>query len=250
VGDSVWLAGDQLHVANDQPNAPKIYLGQSPEGQEWFAQTMDAVPDGADFRPIRGLAMEGPLPAEQISMLAQARSMLHWHERHGFCANCGGPTVMMDAGYRRHCAACSADHFPRTDPVVIMAVRHQGQHLLGRQASWPENMYSTLAGFMEPGETIEQAARREVFEEAGITVGPIRYVTCQPWPYPSNLMIGLIGEALTTDIVVDTKELEIARWFSAEEATMMLDRTHPGGLWATNTMAIAYHILRAAISDT
>ena len=139
--------------------------------------------------PMRALMMEGGLTQERLSILAQARSILHWHERHSFCANCGAKSLMADAGYKRVCDSCKTEHFPRTDPVVIMAVRHGDQVLLGRQASWPPNMYSALAGFMEPGETIEQAVAREVLEEAGIKVGAVSYVTTQPWPFPSSLMI-------------------------------------------------------------
>ena len=139
------------------------------------------------------------------------------------------------------------DHFPRTDPVAIMVVRHQGSILLGRQSSWKPGMYSALAGFVEPGETIEDAARREVFEESGVRVGAVRYVTSQPWPFLSNLMIGLIGDAVSTEIKLDENELEDARWFSAEEARMMMDRTHPDGLYAANPYAIAHELVRVAL---
>jgi len=139
------------------------------------------------------------------------------------------------------------DHFPRTDPVVIIVVRHEGSILLGRQSPWKPGMYSALAGFVEPGETIEDAARREVFEEAGIRVGAVGYVSSQPWPFLSNLMIGLIGDAVSSTITLDHKELEDARWFSAAEATMMVERTHPDGLYAANPMAIAHQLVKAAL---
>ena len=196
---------------------------------------------------LRSLAVAGALPQGELAILAQARSLLHWHERHGYCANCGVKTEMRDAGYRRHCAACATDHFPRTDPVIIIAVRRKTRMLLGRQSAWPEGMYSTLAGFMEPGETIEEAARREVFEEAGIRVGDIKFHSNQPWPFPSSLMIGLIGEALTDDIVIDPKELETARWFEHDEIQSMLDRNHPQGLNAPLPLAIAHHLIRACL---
>jgi NAD+ diphosphatase len=154
---------------------------------------------------------------------------------------------MHDAGYRRHCAGCAADHFPRTDPVIIIVVRKQGYILLGRQASWTAGMYSALAGFMEPGETIEDAARREVFEESGIRLGAVTYVASQPWPFPASLMIGLHGEAISDDIRIDEKELEEARWFSLAEARMMVDRTHPEGLWATRSQAIAHLLVTEAL---
>jgi NAD+ diphosphatase len=154
---------------------------------------------------------------------------------------------MADQGYRRHCDACGTDHFPRTDPVVIMAVKHDDRILLGRQASWPEGMLSALAGFVEPGETLEDAVRREVREEAGIVVGRVDYVTSQPWPFPSSLMIGCMCEAVTDEITVDTKELEMARWFSRDEVRLMINGTHPDGWRASNPYAIAYHLMLAAI---
>ena len=141
------------------------------------------------------------------------------------------------------------DHFPRTDPVVIMVVRHENNILLGRQSAWKPGMYSALAGFVEPGETIEDAARREVFEESGVRVGAVRYVTSQPWPFLSNLMIGLIGEATSTAITRDEKELEDACWFSRAEARMMMERTHPDGLYAANPYAIAHELVRQALEE-
>jgi NAD+ diphosphatase len=153
---------------------------------------------------------------------------------------------MRDGGYRRHCPQCLADHFPRTDPVVIIVVRSGDNFLLGRQASWAPGRYSALAGFMEPGETIEEAARREVLEESGIKVGSIAYVASQPWPFPSSLMIGLVGDALTRDIVVDKTELEDARWFSRAEIRLMFEERHPEGLGVPPRMAIAHKILETA----
>ena len=154
---------------------------------------------------------------------------------------------MADAGYKRICSNCKTEHFPRTDPVVIMAVRHKDQVLLGRQASWPPNMFSALAGFMEPGETIEQAVAREVLEEAGIKVGAVSYVTTQPWPFPSSLMIGMIAEATTTEIKLDPAELEDARWFTRADLEMMLVGTHPEGLYASRPQAIAHAVVTAAL---
>lgn len=197
---------------------------------------------------LRSLAVQGLVAPAELAMLAQARSMLLWHERHGFCANCGARTRCCDAGYRRHCDACASDHFPRTDPVVIMVVRCGARCLLGRQSFWPTGNYSALAGFMEPGETIEEAARREIEEESGIRVGAIRYVASQPWPFPSSLMIGLIGEAESDKIVLDDKELEDARWFEREEVTSMIEGRHPDALRIPPPMAIAHHLIRSAIA--
>ena len=142
-----------------------VLLGDDAEGNSWFA----SVGEPSDsLKPLRSVMIEG-CSTRELSILAQARSIVHWHQSHGFCAKCGAASVMQDAGYRRHCAACGTDHFPRTDPVVIMAVCMANKTLLGRQRAWPENMYSTLAGFMEPGETIEAAVRREVMEEVGVS---------------------------------------------------------------------------------
>ena len=243
-GDSTVLDGGSLLTTPDPRSDVTVFLGIDGAGAPWFAC---ASTEADGLRDLRGLAMDEALPPAELGILAQARSMIQWHERRAFCSNCGGRNAIVDGGYRRHCPACNMDHFPRTDPVVIIVVRHAGAILLGRQSSWRPGMYSALAGFVEPGETIEDAARREVFEEAGIRVGAIRYVTSQPWPFLSNLMIGLIGEAETTEIRLDDKELEDARWFSAETARMMVERTHPEGLYAASPMAIAHALVKAAL---
>jgi NAD+ diphosphatase len=242
-GDTVRVESDQLFTKNDAAETEAVYLGEDVSGAVWFARSV--MPD-ENYKPLRGLMIEGALPPAEISILAQARSVLHWHESHKFCAKCGQQSLMADAGYRRHCEACNADHFPRTDPVVIMAIRHDDQFLLGRQASWPPNMFSALAGFMEPGETIEAAVRREVLEEAGIIVGDVQYCASQPWPFPSSLMIGMIGEALTTELKIDPKELETARWFGRDEVKLMLAQKHPDGLIASHPYAIAHKVVSEA----
>ena len=243
-GDTVRVEAGKLFTNNSNPETEAIYLGEDLNHHAWFARTVAA---NEGFRPLRELMIEATLSQTEISILAHARSILHWHESHRFCAKCGEQSQMADAGYRRHCLACGADHFPRTDPVVIMVVRHEDKLLLGRQAVWAPGMFSALAGFMEPGETIEAAMRREVEEEAGIKVGAVSYVTSQPWPFPSSLMIGLLGEAQTTDIVIDLNELETARWFDRAEVQSMLEGTHPEGLSASHPYAIAHHIIRAAL---
>jgi NAD+ diphosphatase len=243
-GDTVRMENNRLFTANDTPKMDAIYLGEDPKGQSWFAREIEP---SESLIPIRSLMIEGGLTQERLSILAQARSILHWHSSHGFCAKCGAQSLMADAGYKRVCPACKAEHFPRTDPVVIMAVRHSDQILLGRQASWPPNMFSALAGFMEPGETIEQAVAREVLEEAGIEVGAVSYVTTQPWPFPSSLMIGMIAEALTTEIKLDPAELEDARWFTRSDLEKMLAGTHPEGLYASRPQAIAHAVVTAAL---
>ncbi len=243
-GDTVRMENDRLFTSNDRPESDAIYLGEDPKGHAWFAR---AVEPSESLIPMRSLMIEGGLTQERLSILAQARSILHWHFTHGFCAKCGAKSLMADSGYKRVCPSCQTEHFPRTDPVVIMAVRHGDQVLLGRQASWPPNMFSALAGFMEPGETIEQAVAREVLEEAGIKVGAVSYVTTQPWPFPSSLMIGMIAEATTTEIKLDPAELEDARWFTRADLEMMLDGTHPEGLYASRPQAIAHAVVTAAL---
>ena len=194
---------------------------------------------------LRTIAMEAELPSGEIGMLAQAKSLLLWHARHGFCSHCGSRTGPAQAGLRRDCPACGAQHFPRTDPVTIMLVSHGDRCLLGRQARFVAGSYSCLAGFVSPGETLEDAVRREVLEEAGIRVGRVRYLLSQPWPFPSSLMIGCLGEALDETVVIDREELEDARWFERAEAAAMLQRRHPGGLITPPPMAIAHHLIRA-----
>ena len=243
-GDSTIVRDGQL-VTICQPDAAlTVFLGLDEQDVPWFACKSEATDNLCD---LRSLAMDETLPPAQLGMLAQARSLIQWHERRSFCSNCGGRNELSDGGYRRHCTDCGMDHFPRTDPVVIMVVRHEGRILLGRQEVWKPGMYSALAGFVEPGETIEDAARREIFEESGVRVGTVNYVTSQPWPFLSNLMIGLIGEAISSEIKIDEKELEDARWFTADEARMMIDRTHPDGFYAANPMAIAHELVKTAL---
>jgi NAD+ diphosphatase len=245
-GDSLAFAGGAPDLTPAADRLPELFLGTAPDGTAWFAETIETA---ADLRPLRQIALDSVVNPETLGILAQARSLLNWHERHCHCAQCGSVTTMTDGGTRRHCFSCGGDHFPRTDPVVIIAVRRGDDILLGRQADWPPGMYSALAGFMEPGETIEQAARREVFEEAGVRVDKVCYVMSQPWPFPSSLMIGLTGEALNGDLQVDHREIEAARWFSAREAHLMLHKRHPDGLWAANPMAIAWHLVDRLVGE-
>jgi NAD+ diphosphatase len=197
---------------------------------------------------LRSIAVRGLVPEEELGLLAMAKSLLDWHRRHRFCANCGAPTQPAQAGFRRDCAACGAQHFPRTDPVVIMLITRGDRCLMGRQPRFAEKMYSCLAGFLEPGETIEAAVRRETFEEAGIRVGAVRYMTSQPWPFPSNIMIGCIGEALTDEITFDGVELDDARWFTKDDVRRMLDGSHEDFL-APSPIAIANHLIREWLKE-
>jgi len=198
---------------------------------------------------LRSIAVYGLAAAEHLPPIAEAKALLHWHARHRFCANCGESTQATQAGWRRDCPKCKAEHFPRTDPVAIM-LAVDGEHcLLGRSPRFVPTMWSCLAGFIEPGESIEDAVRRETHEEAGITCGRVVYFHSQPWPFPSSLMIGCHAQALTRDIVVDRRELEDARWFSKSEIETMMLRRHPEGLTTPPPVAVAHHIIRAWLED-
>ncbi|MGR3511262.1 MAG: NAD(+) diphosphatase [Paracoccaceae bacterium] len=173
------------------------------------------LPGDQVFAELRAnMATLTPRAAE---LLASAKALLEWHRTHQFCARCGSASKMIDAGWQRQCPACKARHFPRTDPVVIMLITHGNSVLMGRSPHWPEGMYSLLAGFVEPGETIEAAVRRETFEEAGIEVGDVRYLASQPWPFPNSLMFGCQGMATSGEITIDPVEIEDACWVTREE---------------------------------
>jgi NAD+ diphosphatase len=233
------------------PKQEQVFLGRGGDAA-LFAVAID--PDAAEplrsrgdllLTDLRSLATGALVGPEHLPPLAEAKSLLGWHRRHRFCSNCGAPTRLVQAGWRRDCEVCGAEHFPRTDPVVIMLAVHGDQCLLGRQSRFAKGMWSCLAGFVEPGETIEDAVRRETLEEAGIRCGRVVYFASQPWPFPMSLMIGCHAEALTTELKVDHGELEDARWFARDEVAAMVLRKHPDGLTATHPFAIAYHIIRA-----
>jgi NAD+ diphosphatase len=258
----IKLVADRVVIRDEGTSIALAYFEQAPTGAMVHLGLMDSdtailgaaieeseAPSNHALIDLRRLAMEGLLPAHELAILAQARSLLAWHERHRYCSNCGQPTEAADAGYRRDCPACKAQHFPRTDPVVITAVRGPRGWLLGRGHGFQPGVYSTLAGFMEPGESIEEAARREVFEETGIRLGAVDYHSSQPWPFPSSLMIGLIAQATTGEIAIAAEELEDARWFAREEVVQMLEDRHPQGLKVPRPAAIAHHLIRASISE-
>jgi NAD+ diphosphatase len=194
---------------------------------------------------LRSIATKGLCAPEHLPPIAEAKAMLHWHARHRFCSNCGVKTDMVDGGWKRVCPTCEGQHFPRTDPVVIMLAVIGDRCLLGRSGRFAASMWSCLAGFVEPGEAIEDAVRRETLEEAGIRCGRVSYFRSQPWPFPMSLMIGCHAEALNDDIVIDRTELEDARWFTRDEVALMLMRKHPDGLGTPPPVAIAHHIIRA-----
>lgn len=242
-----WFSRGEL-TELDLPVADSLFLGVDKEGRGHFALAVTEhrtrnVPGAIEkLRPIvdlRSLAMQGVMPAEELSLCGQARALAQWHENARCCGHCGGTTLVKDGGWRRKCWACGLDWFPRTDPVVIMLITDGSRCLLAHEHRYGNKMYSTLAGFIEPGEDIEHAVRREVLEEAGITVGEVRYHSSQPWPFPHSLMLGCIGRAETTEITLDTAELADARWFTKDEARAMLERRHPEGLTVPGKQAIA-----------
>jgi NAD+ diphosphatase len=223
---------------------PRFGLGLAP-------QLTEALKARGDLHvtDLRSIAVQGLVAADHLPLIAEAKAVLHWHARHRFCPNCGAATQLVCGGWRRDCPQCKAEHFPRTDPVVIMLAVDSERCLLGRSPRFVPTMWSCLAGYVEPGESIEDAVHRETREEAGITCGRISYFASQPWPFPTSLMIGCHAQALTHDIVVDREELEDARWFSKREIEAMLMRRHPEGLTTPPPVAIAHHIIRAWVED-
>ena len=190
------------------------------------------------------------LPQEQSGILAQSRSQIDWHKRHRYCSACGALTSQKRGGHVRKCPDCEAEHFPRTDPVAIMLIVDGDRCLLGQSAGRlaRTGMYSALAGFIDQGESIEEAVRREVLEEAGISVGDVSYHSSQPWPFPSSLMIGCLGKAISTDIQIDTNEMADVRWFAREDVLQALNQEHPT-LKVPGAIAIAHHLIKTWALD-
>jgi NAD+ diphosphatase len=248
-----WFVASET-AAFGQP-LHSVFLGEDTDGSGRFAlgfalnlAPLDPSPGiGYDRIDLRSLALQDLVAAGTLGILAEAKSMLDWHRRHSFCANCGSESRVTTAGWQRICDVCGARHFPRVDPVVIMLVIDDERCLLGRQRHFAPGMYSALAGFVEPGETAEDAVRREVMEEARVKCAQVVYFASQPWPFPSSLMIGCFAQASDTDIVVDTDELEDARWFSRKEVAAMLAGTHADELSAPKPFAIAHHLLQAYV---
>ncbi|HEY4264254.1 MAG TPA: NAD(+) diphosphatase [Micropepsaceae bacterium] len=230
------------------PDAVEVFLGLDGH-TPYFARDISALTDPlaaalahhGHFRDARSAA--GLIAAGDIAILGQAKALIDWHGRHGFCANCGTRTSLADGGYRRLCPVCKAEHFPRTDPAVIMLVTAGDHCLLGRNKRFAGGHYSTLAGFIEPGETIEEAVRREVYEEVRVRVDAVRYFASQPWPFPSNLMIGCFAHSEQADIQVDGNEIVAARWFDRANVKRLISgASDEVGLPRSD--AIAFHLIR------
>jgi NAD+ diphosphatase len=225
-------------------NLDTVALGQFLDTSE---QQHPLLPDTYAFAELRRLMSR--LNPRDAELAATAKALFGWHETHGFCARCGVASKVSHAGWQRTCPACGSHHFPRTDPVVIMLITHGSSVLMGRSPGWPEGMYSLLAGFLEPGETLEAAVRREVMEEAGVPVGPVSYLASQPWPFPASLMIGCAGEALSRDLTIDPVEIEDAMWVTRDEMMsafagehLILKPARPG--------SIAHFLLKNWLADT
>ena len=240
----LWLPRDAVPV-----DATTVFLGLD-DGAPRFAVAGSAEGLGraADARAAAAALAASPQSGD-AAIIAHARSLLDWHARHRFCANCGAPTRVVKAGYERECAACDAHHFPRTDPVVIMLaildIPELGEPhaLVGRQPRFPRRFLSALAGFVEPGENLEEAVARELFEEAGIRVDRVRYIASQPWPFPSNLMVGAFARSTTFELTLDEDEIEEARWVTKDDVRAALAGT---GDWnAPPPLAIAHTLLKA-----
>lgn len=203
--------------------------------------------EGHDLAELRAaMARLSPRDAE---LAATAKAIYNWHSSHRFCARCGAPSRIINAGWQRCCDDCGGQHFPRTDPVVIMLITHGNDVLMGRSRGWPQGMYSLLAGFVEPGETLEAAVRREVMEETRVPVGPVEYLSSQPWAFPNSLMIGCRGEATGREIEVDPVELEQAIWIPREEMAEIFAGQHPV-IRSPRKGAIAEFLLRNWLADS
>ena len=265
--DLAWLSHGHEALA-DAAEAP-VFLGFDEDRPVWASDISRWEPEDVDLASL-GLFLDPTeqrhpdidgdarfaelravmtrLTARDAELAATAKAILGWHETHGFCARCGERSEIAMAGWQRDCPGCGGHHFPRTDPVVIMLITHGNDVLVGRSPGWPEGMYSLLAGFVEPGETLEAAVRREVFEETGVAVGPVGYLASQPWPFPASLMFGCWGTATGRDISIDPEEIEDAKWISRERMAGVL-RGEDAELRPPRRGAIAQFLIENWLAD-
>ena len=248
-----FVAGDRagfLPGRAEWENSLCVFLGLDGT-QPLFAVDLpgdvEPVIEGGAFQEMRSAAFV--LPARDTAIAGHAKALLDWHRRHGFCPNCGHATAFADAGYRRTCAGCGAEHFPRTDPVVIMLPVFKNEDgseecLIGRNKRFPPLLFSAFAGFVEPGESMEEAVRRELAEEVELKVGDVRYHATQPWPFPSSLMLGCYATALSRDFRIDGHEIEAARWLTKEEARARLANKIEDDMKLPVAIAIAHRLIR------
>jgi len=238
-GEGGGLCWEPLDPADDRA---LLLLGLDAAGVPHFVREA-AAGARVDARSRTVMRLLPLLAPEEAALYGGARSLVDWHARHRFCAVCGAPTALFRAGWGRRCGACNAEHFPRVDPVVIMLAEYEGRVLVGRQGGFPPGFFSALAGFVEPGESLEEAVARELFEEAGIRVADVAYVASQPWPFPSSLMIGCRARALDPALTLDTTEIEAAIWVDRAEVRAALAGDMGAPFMAPPSLAIARHLL-------
>lgn len=238
-----WLSGHVWDQLGDK-DLPLIFLGVDEAEAPYFACEIadtGALGDLGVFEELRAAAPR--LEMDKLPILGTARSLFEWHGRNRYCANCGAPSRAVEAGWMRKCGACDAEHYPRVDPVCIMLPTFGEKCLLGRQRMWPRGMHSALAGYIEPGEAIEEAVARETLEEAGLKVREVTLHSTQPWPFPHSLMIGALAEVEGDAETIDTQELESGRWFTREEARQLIAGRHPDA-FCPPPFAIAHQLLK------
>ena len=247
---ALGLVSPQIADSIAARDATCIFLGLDGE-RAMFALDISEVAEPAKTAALAGLgyfcdarAAAQIVAIKDGAIIAQAKAMIDWHQRHGFCPRCGCATNIMDAGYRRLCPKCNSEHFPRVDPVVIMLATDGEACLVGRGKLFPSGMFSALAGFVEPGETIEEAVRRELMEEASVRVGEVTYYATQPWPFPSSLMIGCFAKAISRDVKVDENELAEVRWLERSVARELVAGKRIDGIMVPPSIAIAHHLIK------
>lgn len=231
-------------IAPDADLARHALLGVREDGQPVFVSLDVTLPTEPPTFPPKVWEVIPLLAPDEAALFGAARSLVDWHSRHQFCPKCGGTTHVRKAGWSRQCDVCAAEHFPRTDPVVIMLAEYEGKVLVGRNPRFPPGRFSALAGFVEPGETIEEAVARELWEEAGIRVGRVDYLMSQPWPFPSQLMIACMAQSLGDVLTLDIEEIAEAMWVSRSEVRAALAGEEGARFLTPPPMAVAYHMLR------
>lgn len=239
-GALVWHG---LQGLTEADTAALILLGLL-EGVPHFVALQQHSAEAPLYRTPRTMEVLSLLGPQDMATYGTARSLIDWHGRHRFCGKCGAATLLQRAGWGRRCVACGSEHFPRVDPVVIMLAEHGDRALLGRQASWPAGRYSALAGFLEPGETVEEAVARELFEEAGVCASRVRYVTSQAWPFPAQLMLACIAEVIDDTLNIATDELEDAIWLSRAEVRAALAGDPAARFLLPPVYAVAHSLLQ------
>jgi len=250
-----WFTASEI-AALGLADQPRDFLGLDATGAPCFAiaateQQLAASQSGQPFVDLRTLMVQGQVAPEELSIAGCARALADWHANCRHCGRCGAATEVTDGGWRCKCHACGKEHFPRTDPVVIMLVTHGDKCLISHEPRFKDiqtRMFSTLAGFLEPGEDVEHAVRREVKEEVGLEVSSVRYQESQPWPFPYSLMIGCRAEAIAMDLTLDPNEIAEARWIGRDELEVMLAGRHPEGLTLPGKHAIARKLLQAFLT--